>query len=1157
MAYSAPSSSSPSLFVNLTASSSSHSPTASSASRPPPPGTSMNASAPRVPASPPTPAPSPRPMIRPPRIRPPPGNLQSDFTPDNSLADYDDYGHDHDHSMSSEYEDAVTSATMSLSTSQSQWQTNPQSLTRAATLLLPTLPSSARVTLLSDLLMLLSSQELAQISSFVSSRLRIDFLSSLPIEVSLHVLSFIDDPLTLARASQVSRFWRSLVNDEHTWEAMCLKYRYRYRRPSIMYNRSASGKSSAGTSATSDADLLASLYRRYRQRGMDPSNARNELRTLHDLFLAKQRSHEAGTSTSALLPSASSMSSSDLRFYEQLEQIVQEESRERYGTDQHQRIRDDIAAISETSPVISAASSAQRSSASNIGRLSTGPPATRFAPRTPPAIRSRLPPLTGVAARSAFEPNANHRARTTTPQPAAHPHNHPNSALSSWTGGLGLPWGLSDLISLPSSFVGGGGPSNNATPVISSHATATTPITSVGLGYPSSSTQQQHRAATYAGPPAAQTHDHASPAYQGAGQQRFFSANLPTTEEDAFSYKAHFKRNYLTESNWHRGGRLLTHHVSSESGSVCTCTAMDQRWLIIGMANGKIHVFDSRTGLYERTLGGGGTDSGVWCLALVSKTRGAKKKKGKGKAASKFPSDKRHQQSKYQPRPASGPAENGESETEYVTPDGNIRLVEHDPALTSQVESHESPVASSSASSTWFPYTRSVLQRASARFSTPTRQSNSPSTDTIGGYPRDMVEAAPAFVQESILASARPETEEERRRLEGTVAEVGETLARIRREHGITGQRRIPRPNRREAHPDDHTDAHAGSSSRSTAVQDDEDDSMHIDDEDEQQATTADEDENGPDESEDEEDAHAEYEGFSMGIGGSANGLGTLCGSTKGYGNDSAILVSGGCDRDVKVWDLETGELKFTMRGHASTVRCLRVLEGRPIAVSGGRDSTVRVWDISTGRLLRILAGHVNSVRCLEVAGNRVATGSYDCTCRIWDVDTGECQHVLRGHYNQIYCVAFDGNRIATGSLDSTVRVWSASTGELLGLLQGHTALVGTLQLSNNILVSGGSDGRILVYSLQSHTDISLLYAICAHDNSVSCFQFDEHFILTGGNDGAVRLWNLYDGSFIRELTKPSNAVWKLAFRDDKVLAMCKRLDESLSMQLFDFRPCQ
>lgn len=69
--------------------------------------------------------------------------------------------------------------------------------------------------------------------------------------------------------------------------------------------------------------------------------------------------------------------------------------------------------------------------------------------------------------------------------------------------------------------------------------------------------------------------------------------------------------------------------------------------------------------------------------------------------------------------------------------------------------------------------------------------------------------------------------------------------------------------------------------------------------------------------------------------------------------------------------------------GHTSAIRCIKVLDGRPIAVSGSQDTTVRVWDIVRGREVRVLQGHKGSVRCLVVAGNLVVSGSHDTTCRV------------------------------------------------------------------------------------------------------------------------------------------------------------------------------
>ncbi|KDQ61948.1 hypothetical protein JAAARDRAFT_31437 [Jaapia argillacea MUCL 33604] len=298
-----------------------------------------------------------------------------------------------------------------------------------------------------------------------------------------------------------------------------------------------------------------------------------------------------------------------------------------------------------------------------------------------------------------------------------------------------------------------------------------------------------------------------------------------------------------------------------------------------------------------------------------------------------------------------------------------------------------------------------------------------------------------------------------------------------------------------------------------------------------------------------------------------------VCSASEGWGQANALVVSGGCDKVVRVWDVKTGYCIYVLHGHTSTIRCIKVLHNRPIAVSGSRDCTVRVWDVQRGRMLRVLAGHQQSVRCLDVFGNKVVSGSYDCTCRLWDIDTGECIYVLRGHFHQIYSVAYDGIRIASGGLDTTVRVWDAASGLCVALLQGHTALVCQLQLSHNILATGGSDGRVITFSLSSPppsppttnsttapttTTTSSTYAIkhriAAHDSSVTSLQFDEHLLVTGGNDGRVRLFETKTGRYIRELSEPCESVWKVAYRKDVCAIMCKRAGKTV-MEIWSFRP--
>lgn len=261
-------------------------------------------------------------------------------------------------------------------------------------------------------------------------------------------------------------------------------------------------------------------------------------------------------------------------------------------------------------------------------------------------------------------------------------------------------------------------------------------------------------------------------------------------------------------------------------------------------------------------------------------------------------------------------------------------------------------------------------------------------------------------------------------------------------------------------------------------------------------------------------------------------------------------LVSGGCDRDIRVWNIKTGECLQILRGHQSTIRCIQMVDSKTV-ISGSRDTSVRVWDIEKGRCLHVLNGHTSTVRCIEVKGDICVSGSYDCTAKVWRISDGTLLHTLYGHISQIYSLAFDGDRIVTGSLDAIIKVWDAHTGADLGILSGHTSLVSLLQLKGDTLASGGSDGTVRIWDLKN---FKCVHRIAAHDNSVTSLQFDDYRIVSGGSDGRVKVWDRATGLLVRELSSPYNSVWRIEFKDEKLAILASR-NQQVHFKLISFCP--
>lgn len=65
--------------------------------------------------------------------------------------------------------------------------------------------------------------QLSIVSREVAEQLKIDFLSTLPTEISLKILRALDC-VSLCKASQVSHRWRTLADDDFVWQHLCVQH---------------------------------------------------------------------------------------------------------------------------------------------------------------------------------------------------------------------------------------------------------------------------------------------------------------------------------------------------------------------------------------------------------------------------------------------------------------------------------------------------------------------------------------------------------------------------------------------------------------------------------------------------------------------------------------------------------------------------------------------------------------------------------------------------------------------------------------------------------------------------------------------------------------------------------------------------------------------
>ena len=150
------------------------------------------------------------------------------------------------------------------------------------------------------------------------------------------------------------------------------------------------------------------------------------------------------------------------------------------------------------------------------------------------------------------------------------------------------------------------------------------------------------------------------------------------------------------------------------------------------------------------------------------------------------------------------------------------------------------------------------------------------------------------------------------------------------------------------------------------------------------------------------------------------------------------VVVSGGDDRTVRVWDLATGTPVGTpFTGHDETVNAVAVaeLDGRPVAVSGGYDETVRVWDLATG------SAAAESFTCGAAIRSAISTAPDNFNYR-----------QMRG--SPVFTVVSAGDRAI---------LLAARTSEDLGAWAAHM----TIQFSSEVLSTAWHDPNTLIVATE------------------------------------------------------------------------------------------
>lgn len=284
---------------------------------------------------------------------------------------------------------------------------------------------------------------------------------------------------------------------------------------------------------------------------------------------------------------------------------------------------------------------------------------------------------------------------------------------------------------------------------------------------------------------------------------------------------------------------------------------------------------------------------------------------------------------------------------------------------------------------------------------------------------------------------------------------------------------------------------------------------------------------------------------------------------------DTDKILTGSDDKNINVYDTQTGALRARLEGHEGGVWALQY-EGN-VLVSGSTDRSVRVWDIEKGVCTHVFQGHTSTVRCLQILMPTaiqepdgtitmmpkqplIITGSRDSNLRVWELpkpndkpffqagpppDEKECPYfvrVLTGHQQSVRAIAAHADTLVSGSYDYTVRVWKISTGETVHRLQGHTQKVYSVVLDHkrNRCISGSMDNHVKIWSLETGM---ALFNLEGHSSLVGLLDLQQDRLVSAAADSTLRIWDPENGNCKSTLTAHTGAITCFQHDGQKVIS--------------------
>jgi len=226
-------------------------------------------------------------------------------------------------------------------------------------------------------------------------------------------------------------------------------------------------------------------------------------------------------------------------------------------------------------------------------------------------------------------------------------------------------------------------------------------------------------------------------------------------------------------------------------------------------------------------------------------------------------------------------------------------------------------------------------------------------------------------------------------------------------------------------------------------------------------------------------------------------------------------LVAIGGQKQVLLYNTETLERLGVLAFPEGFPNVLRFSRNAKLLLAGGgfggKIGKVVMWDVTTGERIGVVGNEADAVLAADISPDQqfVALGGPNKQVKIYRTKDGRQTGLIKKHTEWITAIAYspDGKYLATADRNGGVEVWEAGADpKPFNTLAGHKVSCTALAFMPGVLASASEDGKIVLWNVKEGTEIRNW---AAHAGGVLWVDFTpDGRIVSCGRDKIAKVWD-------------------------------------------------